>query len=110
MFDVGFGELVALGILALFIFGPDRLPQAASQAGKLMRELREMASGARRELGEHIDPELASLDPRSLDPRTHLRDVVLGDSGPSATGGRAPGSRSNGSSGSTRPRFDPDAT
>lgn len=118
MFDVGFGELVALGVIALFVFGPERLPQAAAQAGRLMRELRSMASGARRELGEHIDPDLASVDLRSLDPRSHLRDAVLGrdgvgTAGVDPTGGDRPRrrrSRPVDESSGSRPRVDPDAT
>ena len=33
MFDIGIGELVALAVIGLLIFGPERLPKAAADAG-----------------------------------------------------------------------------
>ena len=126
MFDVGFGELTALALVALFVFGPDRLPQVAAQAGRLLRELRSMAAGARRELGEHIDPELATLDLKGLkdlDPRSMVRDAVLDPDGTSkgtskganargngSAGGRAHGGDAQGRGAAAAPPFDPDAT
>lgn len=40
MFDVGFGELVLIGIIALLVLGPERLPQAARTAGLWVGRLR----------------------------------------------------------------------
>ena len=79
MFDIGFPELVVLAVIALFVIGPDRLPEAAAQAGRILRELRAMATGARQELSEHLDldPELAKLDLSSLDPRAMMRQALL---------------------------------
>ena len=33
MFDIGFSELLLVGLVALLVFGPDRLPGAARMAG-----------------------------------------------------------------------------
>jgi len=45
----------------------------------MLRELRAMATGARRELSEHLelDPELAKLDISSLNPREIVRRTLL---------------------------------
>ena len=43
MFDIGFGELLVLGVLALFVFGPERLPKVAAQAARALRDARTMA-------------------------------------------------------------------
>ena len=40
MFDVGFGELVLVGVIALLVLGPERLPQAARTAGLWVGRLR----------------------------------------------------------------------
>ena len=76
MFDIGIGELVVLGALGLLIFGPERLPKAAADAGRWARQLREMASGARRDLVDSAGLDmsetteafrgLAELHPRRL--------------------------------------------
>ena len=33
MFDIGFSELLLVGLVALIVFGPERLPGAARTAG-----------------------------------------------------------------------------
>src|SRR5919199_5023352 len=40
MFGIGIEELVVIFIIALFVFGPERLPSIARDVGKAMRELR----------------------------------------------------------------------
>lgn len=36
MFDIGFMELVVLGIVAMVVVGPERLPETARAAGKMV--------------------------------------------------------------------------
>ena len=43
--DIGLGEVVVMAILALLIFGPERLPKVAADAGRLLRQVRELAAG-----------------------------------------------------------------
>ena len=40
MFDIGFSELVFIGVVALIVLGPERLPKAARFAGLWMRRAR----------------------------------------------------------------------
>lgn len=40
MFDVGFSELLLIGVVALLVLGPERLPKAARIAGLWMRRAR----------------------------------------------------------------------
>jgi sec-independent protein translocase protein TatB len=81
--DLNFTKLLVLGVLALLIFGPDRLPTIAAQAGRALRELRRMAEGAKSELQENLGPEFSNFDIADLNPRTfvrkHLVDEFTGD-------------------------------
>jgi len=81
VFDIGLPELLVLGVIALFVIGPERLPGAAAQAGRLLRELRVMASGARQQLSEHLelDADLAKLNLDSLDPRKIVSSALFDD-------------------------------
>lgn len=112
MFDVGLGEVVVLVVVALFIFGPERLPKVAAQAGRQLRDLRSMAAGARKEIQDAMGPEfddLKNLNVRDLNPQTFVRRQLLDDdAGP----GRANGDRATPSSSSTSAPtpFDADAT
>ena len=66
----------------MFLLGPERLPHYAAQLGRLVRSLREMATGAKArmkdELGEDFDEvQWQKLDPRQYDPRRIIREALL---------------------------------
>jgi sec-independent protein translocase protein TatB len=79
MFNVGPMELLVLAVVGLIVLGPDRLPQLARDAARMLRTLRDMATGAREQLRDELGPEFADLDLRSLHPRTAVQRVLLGD-------------------------------
>ncbi|GAA4522461.1 hypothetical protein GCM10023096_49230 [Nonomuraea ferruginea] len=79
VFGLGWLEVGALIIIALLVFGPDKLPQAASQAGKTLRNLRRMANNARDDLRAGLGPEFSNFDPADLNPRNFVRKHLLED-------------------------------
>ncbi|HET8664773.1 MAG TPA: sec-independent translocase [Nocardioides sp.] len=80
MFGVGLPEMAVIAFVAVLVFGPDKLPDLARQAGRMVKTLRTFANQARDELREELGPEYADLDLRDLDPRVivkkHLYDAV----------------------------------
>ncbi len=40
MFDVGFQEILVIGVIALLVFGPGKLPELGRMFGRVMREFR----------------------------------------------------------------------
>lgn len=76
MFGIGFGELVVIAFLAVLVFGPDKLPDLARQAGRFARELRKFATNARDELRAELGPEYADLELADLDPRAIVRKHI----------------------------------
>ncbi len=79
MFNVGPMEFLVLAIVGLLVIGPDKLPNLARDAGRMLRTLRDLATGAREQLRDELGPEFADLDLRSLNPRTALQRAILGD-------------------------------
>ena len=75
--DVGFGELMVIALVAVLVFGPDKLPELAKQAGALMRQARAFANSARDDLREELGPEYADLELRDLDPRAIVRKHIV---------------------------------
>lgn len=72
MFNIGGGEVLVIAFIALIVLGPQRLPDAARQAGKAIGELRRLSSGFQSELRDAFsDAELTS--PVANAPR---RDVL----------------------------------
>jgi len=81
--DLNFTKLLVLGVIALIVFGPERLPAVAAQAGRALRELRKLLDGAKSELKDNLGPEFSQLDLADLNPRhfvrKHLMDEITGD-------------------------------
>ena len=76
MFGVGLPELAVIAFVAVLVFGPDRLPDFARQAGRMVKTLRSFANQARDELREELGPEYADLDLRDLDPRAIVKKHI----------------------------------
>jgi sec-independent protein translocase protein TatB len=77
MFGVGLPELAVIAFVAVLVFGPDKLPDLARQAGRLARQVRTFANQARDELRDELGPEYADLDLRDLDPRTFVKKHII---------------------------------
>jgi sec-independent protein translocase protein TatB len=99
VFDLNFTKLIVLGVIALIVFGPERLPAFAAQAGRALRELRRMAEGAKSELQENLGPEFSQFDLADINPKHFVRKHLLDDitSDPVVIGGNA----SNGNNAAT---------
>lgn len=87
-------KLLLIGLVAVVIIGPDRLPKAAETFAKVVRRageyLRDTRSKMKDELGPDIDDvDWRKLDPRQYDPRRIIRDALLEeptfDSSPAAS-------------------------
>jgi sec-independent protein translocase protein TatB len=79
VFDISLPKALVLAVLALVIFGPDQLPKVAAQAGQLLRQLRNMATGARQDLRDGLGPEFADFDFNDLNPRRFVQKHLLDD-------------------------------
>lgn len=77
MFDIGFAEMVAIGIIGLIVVGPERLPSYAAQAAKFLRELRQQVASAKSTLVEAAAVDNDTLqDLRDLNPKRILQDPL----------------------------------
>lgn len=54
MFDIGFTELLLVGIVALLVLGPERLPEAIRSTSRLLHRLRASFNSLQRELEREI--------------------------------------------------------
>jgi sec-independent protein translocase protein TatB len=80
VFDhLGWGEISVLLVLGLFVFGPERLPGMAAEAGRALRRVRTYAKGLSDDLKTELGPEIGDLDLRSLHPRTFVRHHLFED-------------------------------
>lgn len=62
MFDIGFSELVVIGLIALIVLGPKRLPEVARTAGRWLAQIRRFINDVKSDLDREIHNEdLAEL-------------------------------------------------
>lgn len=77
MFDIGFSEFVLIGIVALIVLGPERLPGAARTVGALLRRARNSWANVRTEVERELAAEELRRSMRdtaaAADPREDLR-------------------------------------
>jgi len=83
-FGLTFDKLLIIGIIAVFLLGPERLPYYASQLARLVKSLRNMANGAKERMREEMGPDFddidwKKLDPRQYDPRRIIREALVDD-------------------------------
>jgi sec-independent protein translocase protein TatB len=77
--SLGWGEILVLLVLALFVFGPERLPGMAADAGRSLRRLRTYVKGMTDDLKSELGPELGDVDLASLHPRTFVQKHLFSD-------------------------------
>lgn len=77
MFGVGLPEFLVIFVVAVVVFGPDRLPEFARQAGRFLRQVRQFTQAARDDLRSELGPEFADLELTDLDPRRIVRKHIL---------------------------------
>ena len=72
-FDFGAGEVIGLALLAMILLGPDKLPQFAVDAAKMVKKIKNFASTATNELKENLGPGFEDLQPSDLHPKTFIK-------------------------------------
>ena len=75
-FGINGWEFLVLILLAMFIFGPDKLPKAISDGVKMLRNLRDMARNATNDLSRELGTEISLED---LHPKTLIRKHILSE-------------------------------
>ena len=73
MFDIGFFELVLIGVVALLVIGPERLPMVARKGGMWAGRARRFVSSVKRDIDKEIQAEECKrlLDERNLKNPVH---------------------------------------
>ena len=54
MFDIGFSELILIGVVALIVIGPERLPKVARTAGHLFGRLQRYVNSVKADISREM--------------------------------------------------------
>lgn len=71
--DVGPLELVTLVVLAVLVFGPDKLPKVVQDVMRTIRKIREFSESAKQDIRNEMGPEFKDFEFEDLNPKTFLR-------------------------------------
>ncbi|MEV7414180.1 sec-independent translocase [Streptomyces sp. NPDC089919] len=71
--DIGALELVTLVVLAVLIFGPDKLPKVIQDASRFIRKIREFSDSAKNDIRSELGPDFKDFEFEDLNPKTFIR-------------------------------------
>ncbi|AXK36178.1 Sec-independent protein translocase TatB [Streptomyces armeniacus] len=76
-FDIGPLELVALIILAILVFGPDKLPKMIQDVTGFIRKVRQFSDNAKEDIRSELGPEFKDFEFEDLNPKTFARKHLM---------------------------------
>ncbi|WP_030869482.1 sec-independent translocase [Streptomyces violaceoruber] len=71
--DIGALELVTLVVLAVLVFGPDKLPKVIQDVTRTIRKIREFSDSAKQDIRQELGPEFKDFEFEDLNPKTFIR-------------------------------------
>jgi sec-independent protein translocase protein TatB len=77
--DIGPLELVTLVVLAVLVFGPDKLPKVIQDVTRTIRKIREFSESAKQDIRNELGPEFKDFEFEDLNPKTFIRKQLDND-------------------------------
>ncbi|MFI9270522.1 sec-independent translocase [Kitasatospora sp. NPDC052896] len=77
-FDIGPLEMITLIIMAIVIFGPDKLPKLIQDAVGFIRKVRAFADSAKQDIRSELGPQFKDFEFEDLNPKTFVRKNLMG--------------------------------
>ncbi len=106
--SLGWPEMLTLLVVALLVFGPDKLPSVAKDAAQMLRTVRSLAKDARSQLKTELGPEFTDFDLDSLNPRSFVRKNLFDDEDEDESLNRKPQQRPASKVNGEQVPYDPD--
>ncbi|MDQ0583290.1 sec-independent translocase [Streptomyces rishiriensis] len=77
--DIGPLELVTIVVLAVLVFGPDKLPKVIQDVMRTVRKIREFSESAKADIRSELGPEFKDFEFEDLNPKTFIRKQLDND-------------------------------
>ncbi|KQX13817.1 preprotein translocase [Streptomyces sp. Root431] len=77
--DIGALELVALVVLAVLVFGPEKLPKVIQDVSRFIKKVRDFSDSAKEDIRSELGPEFKDFEFEDLNPKTFLRKQLEGN-------------------------------
>ncbi|MFD9005861.1 sec-independent translocase [Streptomyces sp. NPDC059582] len=77
--DIGPLELITLVVLAVLVFGPDKLPKVIQDVMRTIRKIREFSESAKQDIRQELGPDFKDFEFEDLNPKTFIRKHMDND-------------------------------
>ncbi|MDG5805411.1 sec-independent translocase [Streptomyces ossamyceticus] len=77
--DIGALEVVTLVVLAVLVFGPEKLPKVIQDVTRTIRKIREFSDSAKQDIRNELGPEFKDFEFEDLNPKTFIRKQLDND-------------------------------
>lgn len=77
--DIGPLELVTIVVLAVLVFGPEKLPKMIQDVTRTIRKIREFSDSAKLDIRQELGPEFKDFEFEDLNPKTFIRKQLDND-------------------------------
>ncbi|ARP72174.1 Sec-independent protein translocase TatB [Streptomyces pluripotens] len=77
--DIGPLELVTIIVLAVLVFGPDKLPKVIQDVTRTIRKIREFSESAKQDIRSELGPEFKDFEFDDLNPKAFIRKQLDSD-------------------------------
>ena len=77
--DIGPMALLTIIVIAVLVFGPDKLPKVIQDITRTIRKIREFSESAKQDIRSELGPEFKDFDFEDLNPKTLLRKQLGND-------------------------------
>ena len=78
-FGISTPDLLVIAVLAVLLFGPDKLPEFVRSATALLRKVRDFSEQAKADVRAELGPDFKDFEFEDLHPRTFVRKQLLGN-------------------------------
>jgi sec-independent protein translocase protein TatB len=80
MFDIGFSEMIVIGLVALIVIGPERLPRVARTLGHLAGRLQRYVADVKADINREVElEELRKMKDNLQQTATSIESSVQGE-------------------------------
>ncbi|MEU0134163.1 sec-independent translocase [Streptomyces sp. NPDC006296] len=75
--DIGALELLTLVVLAVLVFGPEKLPKVIQDVTRTIRKIREFSDSAKEDIRTELGPQFKDFEFEDLNPKTFVRKQLM---------------------------------
>ncbi|MFJ7998065.1 sec-independent translocase [Streptomyces sp. NPDC096310] len=75
--DIGALEVITIAVLAVIVFGPEKLPKVIQDVSRFIRKVREFSDNAKEDIRSELGPEFKDFEFEDLNPKNFVRKQLM---------------------------------